>query len=80
MDTLSEALELAEHAAAALTQADVMVNAADILNASILVVDDQEANVSLLERMLRGAGYTAVVVDDGSARGLRAAAPDIATA
>jgi len=32
----------------------------DILNARILVVDDQEANVSLLEQMLREAGYTCV--------------------
>ncbi len=37
-----------------------MVSASDILNASILVVDDQEANVLLLERMLLGAGYTSV--------------------
>jgi PAS domain S-box-containing protein len=32
----------------------------DILNASILVVDDQEANVALLEEMLGAAGYTRV--------------------
>ena len=32
----------------------------NILKASILIVDDQEANVSLLEQMLRGAGYTGV--------------------
>lgn len=32
----------------------------DILNAAILVVDDQEANVSLLEQMLREAGYTSI--------------------
>ena len=37
-----------------------MVNSADILNAGILVVDDQEVNVLLLERMLRGAGYLSV--------------------
>jgi len=37
-----------------------MVNPADILSAKILVVDDQEANVRLLEGMLRIAGYTAV--------------------
>jgi len=37
-----------------------MVSAADILNARILVVDDQQANVRLLERMLRGAGYASV--------------------
>lgn len=32
----------------------------DILNASILIVDDQEANVLLLEQLLRGVGYTQV--------------------
>jgi PAS domain S-box-containing protein len=32
----------------------------DILNARILIVDDQEANVMLLERMLGDAGYTRV--------------------
>ena len=31
-----------------------------ILEASILIVDDQEANVSLLEQMLREAGYAGV--------------------
>src|SRR5205809_7826898 len=35
----------------------MMINAPDILNASILVVDDQEANVALLEQMLGQAGY-----------------------
>src|SRR6202165_2696953 len=38
----------------------MMVSAPDILNASILIVDDQEANVSLLEQMLREAGYAHV--------------------
>ena len=37
-----------------------MVSSSDILNAGILVVDDQEANVRLLEGMLRIAGYTSV--------------------
>jgi CheY-like chemotaxis protein len=37
-----------------------MVNASDILNASILIVDDQAVNVSLLERLLRDAGYACV--------------------
>ena len=37
-----------------------MVNSADILNAGILIVDDQEVNVLLLERMLRGAGYLSI--------------------
>ena len=32
----------------------------DILNASILIVDDQESNVSLLTQMLSDAGYTCV--------------------
>ncbi|MDI1247265.1 MAG: response regulator [Lacunisphaera sp.] len=35
-----------------------MISPADILNARILIVDDQAANVMLLEEMLRGAGYT----------------------
>ena len=37
-----------------------MIDASQILNASILIVDDQEANVMLLERMLGNAGYTRV--------------------
>jgi len=38
----------------------MMVSTPDILNASILIVDDQESNVNLLEQMLREAGYTRV--------------------
>jgi adenylate cyclase len=37
-----------------------VIDPADILRAKILVVDDQEANVLLLERMLSGAGYLSV--------------------
>src|SRR5438876_5476442 len=37
-----------------------MVGPSDILKASVLIVDDQDANVLLLTRMLEGAGYTAV--------------------
>ncbi len=37
-----------------------MVDTADILKAKVLIVDDQEANVLLLERMLSGAGYVSV--------------------
>ena len=37
-----------------------MVSAPDILNASILIVDDQETNISLLEQLLSEAGYTSV--------------------
>jgi DNA-binding NtrC family response regulator len=37
-----------------------VVNAADIHNARILVVDDQEANVRLLEKMLSREGYVSV--------------------
>jgi len=36
------------------------LNYAEILNASILIVDDQEPNVSLLRELLAGAGYTNV--------------------
>jgi len=38
----------------------MMVSEPDILNASILIVDDQESNVSLLEQLLSEAGYARV--------------------
>jgi CheY-like chemotaxis protein len=38
----------------------MMLSASDILNAGILIVDDQEANVLLLERLLLEAGYANV--------------------
>jgi PAS domain S-box-containing protein len=34
-----------------------MITEADILNASILIVDDQESNIMLLEQLLHDAGY-----------------------
>jgi putative two-component system response regulator len=37
-----------------------LINSADILNAKILIVDDLEANILLLARMLRGTGYISV--------------------
>jgi len=37
-----------------------MVNSSDILNAKILIVDDQVDNALLLARILGGAGYTSV--------------------
>jgi adenylate cyclase len=37
-----------------------MISPSDILHGKILIVDDQEANVLLLEQMLRGAGYTSI--------------------
>jgi adenylate cyclase len=37
-----------------------MIPTSAILNAKLLIVDDQLANVLLLERLLRGAGYSAV--------------------
>jgi len=37
-----------------------MISTPDILNASILIVDDQESNISLLEQLLSEAGYTSV--------------------
>ena len=37
-----------------------MITQTDIRKASILIVDDQAANVTLLEQILHGAGYTAV--------------------
>ena len=38
----------------------MMVSAVDILNANILIVDDQNANILLLEEILREAGYTSI--------------------
>ncbi len=37
-----------------------MLTPSAILNAKILIADDQEANVNLLERALAGAGYTSI--------------------
>jgi magnesium transporter len=37
-----------------------MISAAEILAGRILIVDDQQANVRLLEQMLRGAGYLSI--------------------
>jgi CheY-like chemotaxis protein len=36
------------------------ITPSEILNASILIVDDQESNISLLEQLLSASGYTAV--------------------
>ena len=37
-----------------------MINSADILRAKVLIVDDQKANITLLERILHGAGYESI--------------------
>lgn len=37
-----------------------MISSSDILHGKVLIVDDQQANILLLERMLRGAGYVSV--------------------
>ena len=37
-----------------------MLGPTDILHAKVLIVDDQEANVLLLEGLLRGAGYVSI--------------------
>ncbi len=37
-----------------------MISSSDILHGKILIVDDQEANILLIERMLRAAGYTRI--------------------
>jgi CheY-like chemotaxis protein len=38
----------------------MMISESEILDASILIVDDQEANILLLEQLLSEAGYTCV--------------------
>ena len=37
-----------------------MITEADILNARILIVDDQAFNISVLDRILSGVGYSSV--------------------
>lgn len=37
-----------------------MISSSDILHGKILIVDDQEANIRLIERILSGAGYVAI--------------------
>jgi signal transduction histidine kinase len=37
-----------------------MISSSDILQGKILIVDDQQANLLLLERMLSGAGYASI--------------------
>src|ERR1017187_9184804 len=37
-----------------------MINRSDILQGKILIVDNRQADVLLLERMLRGAGYVSI--------------------
>jgi len=37
-----------------------VIKDSDILKANLLIVDDQSANVLLLEKILRGAGYTSI--------------------
>ncbi len=37
-----------------------MIESSEIHNATILIVDDQEANVQMLDRTLRGAGYVSI--------------------
>ncbi len=37
-----------------------MIESGDVLKARLLIVDDQVANIRLLEKLLRGAGYVSV--------------------
>ena len=62
MDALDVALSFCANGSRPRSQrgTSMMITESDILNASILIVDDQEANVSLLEQLLREAGYTRV--------------------
>jgi two-component system, cell cycle response regulator len=43
-----------------------MIDGTDILNASILIVDDREANVSLLDQILSEDGYTRITTTTNS--------------
>jgi len=44
-----------------------MITPTDIRHGKVLIVDDQEANILLLERILRGAGYDAITSTTASA-------------
>ena len=37
-----------------------MISTSDIFQGKILIVDDQEVNILLLDRMLRSAGYVSI--------------------
>lgn len=52
-----------------------MISPTEVLGARILVVDDQAANVLLLQRMLSGAGFNSIetTTDPAAVRGLHAA-------
>src|SRR3972149_456684 len=52
-----------------------MTSASDVHQAKILLVDDKEANVRLLERMLRRAGYVSITstIDSREVSGLHRA-------
>ena len=52
-----------------------MVSAADILNANILIVDDQESNVILLEQLLSEAGYARVTSTKSNGLLMKSLAP-----
>jgi adenylate cyclase len=43
-----------------------VIKETDLLNAKLLIVDDQAANVILLERMLKGAGYRSITTTQNS--------------
>ena len=61
MDALDVALESAEkNLTEQLDAAIPVISSSDILHGNVLIVDDQEANVLLLEGMLRGAGYSSI--------------------
>jgi len=50
-----------------------MITSTDILNAGILIVDDNDANVALLEQMLRGAGYVSIAATNNPREVMRTA-------
>ncbi len=45
-----------------------MVSASDILNARILIVDDQDSSIKTLDAILRGAGYTRITTTSDSSK------------
>lgn len=61
MEALDGAMEFARSRPAVRPRSQAtMISATDILQSKILIVDDREANVMLLEKVLRGAGYLSI--------------------
>ena len=74
METLDVAMKHSQSTSARACRhgAGAMIAESEVLDARILIVDDQETNVSLLRQVLSETGYSCIELDHEPARGLRA--------